>query len=241
MQKISRSAVEQHMNCQRCFYLAYKYKIRPHSLPFTLNSAVDNLCKNEFDHYRAKAEPHPMFVEHGIDAVPFAHEKMDEWRNNFKGVRHINNEDGYNFGGAVDDIWQKPSGELIVVDVKSTAKNIFDWEDTYSKWEYAKGYKRQLEMYQWLMRMNGFEVAPEAYLVYYNGKKNEPMFDQKLTFDLHLVRLECDDSWVEGEVLAAVKTLNGDAMPPAANDCPNCNYLRKRWEVSQKNPKDLID
>ena len=52
MQKISRSAVEQHMNCQRCFYLAYKYKIRPHSLPFTLNSAVDNLCKNEFDHYR---------------------------------------------------------------------------------------------------------------------------------------------------------------------------------------------
>ena len=128
MQKISRSAVEQHMSCQRCFYLAYKYKIRPHSLPFTLNSAVDNLCKNEFDHYRAKAKPHPMFVEHGIDAVPFAHEKMDEWRNNFKGVRHINNEDGYNFGGAVDDIWQKPSGELIVVDVKSTAKNIFDWE-----------------------------------------------------------------------------------------------------------------
>ena len=91
------------------------------------------------------------------------------------------------------------------------------------------------------MRMNGFEVAPEAYLVYYNGKKNEPMFDQKLTFDLHLVRLECDDSGVEGEVLAAVKTLNGDAMTPAESDCPNFNYLRKRWEVSQNNPKDLID
>ena len=84
MQKISRSAVEQHMNCQRCFYLAYKYKVRPFTLPFTLNSAVDNLCKNEFDHYRAKAKPHPMFIEHGIDAVPFAHEKMDEWRENFK-------------------------------------------------------------------------------------------------------------------------------------------------------------
>ena len=68
MIKISRSAVEQHLNCQRCFYLAYKHKIRPPSLPFTLNSAVDNLCKNEFDHYRAKAEPHPMFIEHKIDA-----------------------------------------------------------------------------------------------------------------------------------------------------------------------------
>ena len=137
MLKISRSAVEQHLNCQRCFYLAYKHKIRPPSLPFTLNSAVDNLCKNEFDHYRAKQEPHPLFLEHDIDAVPFAHEKMDEWRNNFKGIRHINEEEGYNFGGAVDDIWQKPNGELIVVDVKATSKNEFNWEETFSKWEYA--------------------------------------------------------------------------------------------------------
>ena len=208
-------------------------------MPFTLNSAVDNLCKNEFDHYRAKAEPHPLFIEHGIDAVPFAHEKMDEWRSNFKGVRYINEADGYNFGGAVDDIWQKPSGELIVVDVKSTAKNVFDWEDTYAKWDYAKGYQRQLEMYQWLLKKNGFEVAKEGYLVYYNGKKNEPMFNQKLEFDLHLVRLECDDAWVEQAVLDAKQTLDGD-MPQASKRCENCNYLRKRWEVSNKDSKNLL-
>ena len=34
-------------------------------------------------------------------------------------------------------------------------------------------------------------------------KKNEPMFNPKnlleiIFFDLHLVRLECDDSWVRG-------------------------------------------
>ena len=54
MHKISRSAVEQHLNCQRCFYLAYKHKIRPPSLPFTLNSALDKLFKNEIDHYSSK-------------------------------------------------------------------------------------------------------------------------------------------------------------------------------------------
>ena len=108
----------------------------------------------------------------------------------------------------VDDIWQKPNGDLIVVDVKSTSKNVFDWEDTYSKWEYAKGYRRQLEMYQWLLEKNGFSVASEGYLVYYNGKKNEPMFDQKLEFDLHLVKLECDKSWVAEAVIAA-KNLRG--------------------------------
>jgi hypothetical protein len=240
MQKISRSAVEQHINCQKCFYLAYNHKIRPFSLPFTLNSAVDNLCKNEFDHYRAKSEPHPLFLEHGIDAVPFAHEKMNEWRENRRGIRYIDETAGFNFGGAVDDVWQKPSGELIIVDVKATSKKEFDWEDTYSKWEYAKGYQRQLEMYQWLFKKNGFEVAPEAYLVYYNGKKNEPMFNQRLEFDLHLVKLECNCDWVEDAILAALKTLQGE-MPKSAINCPHCNYLKDRWEVSQKDPTKLLD
>ena len=121
-----------------------------------------------------------MFIEHDIVAVPFAHEMMDEWRNNKKGIRYIDNEHGYNFGGAIDDVWQKSNGELIVVDVKATAKNIFDWEKTFNQWEYAKGYKRQVEMYQWLFRKNGFDVAQESYLVYYNGRRNEPMFNQKI-------------------------------------------------------------
>ena len=56
------------MKCERCFHLQYKHKISLPSFPFTLNLAVDHLCKNEFDSYRAKGEPHPIFIEHGIDA-----------------------------------------------------------------------------------------------------------------------------------------------------------------------------
>ena len=95
-------------------------------------------------------------------------------------------------------------------------------------------------MYQWLLKKNGFEVAPEAYLVYYNGKKHEPMFNQKLEFDLHLVKLDCDDAWVEEAVLAAKNTLDG-GMPKSSKNCENCNYLRKRWEVSQKDSAKLIE
>ena len=58
------------------------------------------------------------------------------------------------------------------------------------------------------------------------------MFNQKLEFDLHLVRLECDDNWVEGAITEAVKTLEGD-MPKPSKVCENCNYLRKRWKVSK--------
>jgi hypothetical protein len=79
IKKLSRFAVETSMKCGRCFVLQYKHKISLPSLPFTLNSAVDNLCKNEFDSYREKGEPHPIFIEHGIDAIPFAHPEIDNW------------------------------------------------------------------------------------------------------------------------------------------------------------------
>jgi hypothetical protein len=240
--KLSRSAVELHESCRKCFLLAYQYKVRPSMLPFTLNSAVDQLVKNEFDYYRKKGEPHPMFSEHDMhNVIPFDHPNMDDWRNNFKGVRHTTPE--WTFYGAIDDIWVKDSGdgELIVVDVKATAKNVFDWEDTVAKYEYPKAYQRQLEMYQYLLRKNGFDVSPEAYLLYFNGRKNELMFDQTMKFDRHLIKIDCDDSWVEGAINAAASTLKEAENPEyieatwkSSDSCENCNYLRKRLDVAKK-------
>ena len=66
------------------------------------------------------------------------------------------------------------------------------------------------------------------------------MFNQKIEFDLHLIKLECDDSWVENAVIDAKNTLEGD-MPKPSKVCENCNYLKKRWEVSQKDPTNLVD
>ena len=234
MIKLSRSAIEQYLNCKRCFILMYKYKVRLNTLPFTLNSAVDNLCKNEFDYYREKQEPHPLFLENNIDAVPFKHEEMDKWRNNFQGISYYDSGTDVHFYGAVDDVWVKPNGELILSDVKSTSKNNFDWEETWNKYEYPKGYRRQLEMYQWLFRKNGFKVSDTAYLVYFNGLKNEPMFNQTLKFELHLIKLNCDDSWVSKTISEAKNLMDEDTYPDGSFGCDTCRYLKKRWEVSQK-------
>ena len=105
MIKISRYAVEKFLNCKRCFFLEQKHKVRLQSLPFTLNNAVDNLCKNEFDFYRRKQQPHPIFIENNIDAVPFNHPSMDDWRNNRKGINYTDTINQFNFYGAVDDVW----------------------------------------------------------------------------------------------------------------------------------------
>lgn len=232
--KLSRYAVEMSIQCQRCFYLHYKHKIRMDSFPFTLNMAVDNLVKNEFDIYRREKKPHPLFKEIGIDAVPFNHPNMDKWRNNFQGAYFDDDEKGYSFGGAVDDLWLQSNGKLIVSDVKATAKTNFNWEETCEKYEYPKAYKRQIEMYQFVFRRLGFEVDDVGFLLYFNGLRNNAFFEHKLLFDHHLIKLNCCDDWVEEAILKARKLLLNDELPPSSDSCDKCNYLKARWNLSKQ-------
>jgi len=232
--KLSRSTVEKYISCPRCCFLEKIYDIRPPSLPFTLNLAVDNLCKNEFDFYREREEPHPLFNKHNIDAIPFKHIEMDNWRNTYKGIRYYSSKFQYDFGGAIDDVWQKNNGELIIADIKATSRNNFNWSDTWHKYDYPKSYKRQLEMYQWLFKMNGFKVSNEAYIIYFNGKKNEQFFKNTLAFDAHFIKLNCSTDWVEQKIIETVDLLRSEIFPSPSDKCENCNYLKKRWNLSKK-------
>ena len=84
-----------------------------------------------------------------------------------------------------------------------------------------------------VFRKNGFNVSNKGYLLYYNGLKNQPMFNQELKFEKFLIPLDCDDSWVEEKIIDAVNTLNSEEMPKGSKSCDTCQYLKKRWEVSQ--------
>ena len=57
---LSRSGVDEYLECKKCFYLNRRLGLKkPSQIPFNLNSAVDNLFKNEFDKYRReKREQH---------------------------------------------------------------------------------------------------------------------------------------------------------------------------------------
>ena len=170
-----------------------------------------------------------------IDVVPFKHKDLDKWRNFRQGISFTDDKMGYTFYGAIDDVWIKKNGDLIISDVKSTSKKEFNWEKTWLEYEYPKAYKRQLEMYQWLFRKNGFSVSNKAYLVYYNGLKNEPMFNEVLKFKPFLVELDCSDNWVEEAILNAKKMMENDKIPKGSFKCDTCQYLKKRWDVSNRN------
>lgn len=217
---LSRTKIELFTQCPRCFYLDRRLGVNQPSIPaFTLNSAVDALLKKEFDIHRAHGSPHPLMKAYGIDAVPFQHEMMNEWRNNFKGVQYYHRPTNLVITGAIDDIWENKSGELMVVDYKATSTtNEISLDD-----EYKQAYKRQMEIYQWLLRQNGFKVSRLGYFVFANGDKDKEAFDAKLEFKIQLIAYEGNDAWVEKTIFDARKCLMGE-LPQRSQTCEYCLY-----------------
>lgn len=193
---------------------------------FTLNSAVDHLLKKEFDEFRAKTEPHPLMIENRIDAVPFAHQDLDVWRENFKGLQFHHVATNFIVTGAVDDLWITPNKQLIVVDYKSTSK---DGEvNLDDKWK--ESYKRQMEVYQWILRRMGFDVQNTGYFVYANGRKDPTAFNGTLSFRLTVLPYIGDDSWVEPALIKAKACLDAD-IPIPSEDCEFCSYRELIREI----------
>lgn len=226
--KLSRTKLEDFTRCPRCFYLDRRLGIaQPSGFPFNLNSAVDALLKKEFDLHRAKGRKHPLMEQYGIDAIPFAHPELNKWRENFYGVQYYHEPTGFLVFGAVDDLWVNPQGELHVVDYKATSK---DGEITLDA-EWQKSYKRQMEVYQWLLRQNGFKVSDTGYFVYCNGRRDRKAFDGKLEFDISIIPYKGDDAWVSGALKKAHTCLVAKKIPPASPACEFCDYRRRTAAV----------
>jgi CRISPR/Cas system-associated exonuclease Cas4 (RecB family) len=231
--RLSRSKLELFLECPRCLYLEQRYGVtRPETPSFTLNNAIDELLKREFDVRRAKGERHPLCKEYNIDAIPFAHEKLEEWRDALRrGIAYHHTPTNLLVRGGIDDVWQGKKGELYIVDYKATSKR--------KEIELYASYGRQAEIYQWLFRRNGFEVSDIAYFVYANGKSDAPSFDGKLEFEVQIIPHKGDDSWVEPLLYTIKETLIAPEPPPPGARCDYCPYREaagKALRASERKP-----
>ena len=223
------------MQCPRCFWLDARLKIkRPSGPPFQINKAVDELLKKEFDVYRAKGEAHPMMVKNQIKAIPFAHGDLSKWRHNFTGVAALNEPTSLYVFGAIDDVWADKDSQLMVVDYKATAKQ----SDVSLDADWQISYKRQMEVYQWLLRQNGFKVSDTAYFVYANGRLDMDGFFDKVEFRTKIIPYKGSDKWIEPTLTKMKKCLEGDmpAVGTAAmgGECDYCMYAKQRTELTLK-------
>jgi hypothetical protein len=231
----SRSKVDSFLNCPKCFYIDRVFGVdSPPGFPFNINSAVDSLLKREFDSYRVKKIPHPLIIEYGYDFIPFQHEMMDTWRENFKGLRV--KYKGYDFSGAIDDIWINKEGELIVVDYKSTAGS--EPVKSIDK-EYHIGYKRQVEFYQWILRQMGFKVSNIAAFVYCTGDNTLNEFGGVVKFNTNLIIHNGNTDWIESTLDSLIKCVEGKELPKSGEDCDQCKYFETRMKLFQSPSSSL--
>lgn len=220
--RLSRSKVDLFIQCPKCFWLNINKKItRPSGPPFSLNVAVDHLFKNEFDQYRGKSIPPRLSLE-GINLVPAENPKLNQWRENFKGVTRIYGS--IEFFGAIDDLWVDSDKTHYVVDYKATSK--VDEVSLDAEWQVS--YKRQVEFYQWLLRGNGLKVSDQAWFVYTNGIKDSQPFDDLLKFRTKLISYKGNTSWIEPILDSLISCMQGSEIPEASRSCEYCNYVTKR-------------
>jgi hypothetical protein len=226
--RLSRSKLDLFMNCERCFYLDQKLGVgRPSSFPLTLNNAVDFLMKKEFDAHRIAGTAHPLMKKYKIDAVPFNDAKIEEWRDALKrGISFLHESTNIILRGGVDDVWINKAGELIIVDYKATSKD----EEVTLDDEWKIQYKRQIEIYQWLFKQNGYKVSDTAYFVYVNAKTDREALDGRLDFDTTIIPYVGKTDWVEKEIVKMKKCLDLEIYPVANPDCDYCKYRQAAGE-----------
>jgi hypothetical protein len=217
MVKLSRTKLELFINCPRCFWLDMNKGVkRPAFPPYTINSAIDGLLKEEFDVCRESGTAHYLMAQYHIDALPYKCPQINTWRHNFTGIQVKHAPTDFLVYGALDDVWVNPQGELMVVDYKATGAKEHQIYDSY---------RRQIEVYQWLLLQNGYRVSKKGYFVFAKVNKQAGFAQAKLPFELLLESLEGDVSWVEPALHAARQALDGPA-PEFSQECEYCQFIQ---------------
>ena len=221
--ELSRSRIESFVKCPGCFWLDRVKGVKFPSIPaFLLNSATDTLLKKDFDTYRLKQEPHPLMDRHGLERlVPFQHPDFELWTKSLQlGLRTYHEKTNLIVGGGLDDVWQNiDTGQLHIVDYKSTASG--KGKSVSLEGHYKKAYKRQMDVYQWILRRGGFDVSHIGYFVYVDGDQHGPdgmlVSDRDMAamhFSVSLLSYQGNDDWVEAVLVDINRTLKLKSCPP---------------------------
>ncbi len=180
-----------------------------------LNIAMDNLLKAEFDEYRLRSEAHPILTEHNVGARLFPDlAKLQEWRNNRKGLRWEDKLTGYTFFGAIDDLLEFPDGRLAVLDYKASGA---------AEAKVYPSYQLQLDVYTYLLQRIGYETAPKAYLAYFLAVKLDG-FRGRLPFKGTILEVEPQPERAGELFRDAISLLDAEQAPDPGEECKVCRW-----------------
>lgn len=238
--EVSRSKIENFIKCPACFYLDRVKKIKFPSFPgFNINEATDVLLKKQFDVYREKQQTHPFLENLSMGhLVPFKHENFELWTKSLQlGLRTYHEPTDLIIGGGLDDVWlNTKTNQIHIVDYKSTSiKTEGRGIDMNDRWKGA--YKRQMDIYIWILKQEGFDVSDIGYFLYCDGDRftDEPFLNEKdarMIFKMHLFPYESDQRWVESALKGIYSLLRQDDCPEHKEGCEHGDFLESVFELS---------
>ena len=198
--KLSPSSLNLFLECPRCFYLQIVKGIRRPSGPFpSLPSGMDKVLKEHFDRFMEKGELPPEIAEGCKDCKLFDdQEKLKVWRSNFKGIEFLDEENDVLLHGAIDNLLVK-NKKIIVLDYKTRGFPLK--EDTHEH------YQLQMDLYNFLLRKNGYSTEDYTYLLFYYPK--EVKDNGEVVFNTEMRKIKVNVSDGEKVFNDAVKCING--------------------------------
>ena len=220
---LSRSQLDLLVKCPRCFWLQNRHGVKqPKGYPLALNIAMDHLLKKEFDEYRAAGKLPPMLVEHHIEASLLSDTgKLDEWRNNFRGLRWTDPKSGHTLYGAVDDILEFPDDSLAVLDYKSSGAKEVTLYDSY---------QLQMDVYTFLLQRLGYRTAPKAYFAFFIAVKDDG-FNGRLPFRAQLLEVTPEPDRVHDLFKRAMALTQSEDEPEPGVACDLCRWYGQATET----------
>ena len=212
--KLSKSSMSLIEDCPRCFWLQIVKKIRrPAGIFPSLPSGMDRILKEHFDKFRENNDLPPELKKNNLNVKLFNDKELLKlWRNNRKGIEYYDKENDIILMGAVDDILDN-NGKLIVLDYKTRGFDLK--EDT------AHMYKDQVNIYNFLLRKNGYKTEDYAYLLFYMPEK--VLETGEIIFKSELIKMKVDVEHAEILFKRAIKIIKGEC-PESGKDCKYCKW-----------------
>jgi hypothetical protein len=197
--------------CPRCFWLTqHKVWSRPASIFPSLPSGMDSILKKHFDKFCEKGLLPPELCDNkeckGCKLFD-DQELLKTWRSNFKGISYTDKQ-GNVLRGAVDNLLVKGK-KIIVLDFKTRGFPVKS--DTHEH------YVPQMEIYNFLLRENGYLTEDYSFLLFYYPK--EVLETGEVIFDIHLKKVSINIKNAETTFKKALKLLNSDCPSQTCEWC----------------------
>src|SRR3989338_1321984 len=218
--KLSPTSLNLMQECPRCFWLDKQDRWkRPAGIFPSLPNGMDKILKIHFDKFMEKGELPPELCDNKEcrNLKLFDDENLlSVWRTNLKGISWVD-ENGNILHGAVDNILiNKLNNKLIVLDYKTRGFPLK--EDTHEH------YQLQLDVYNFLLKKNGYETEDFSYLLFYVPKEVLPTGE--VVFDTNLVKMNVSAERGKKAFNDALKLLNGRCPKKHEEKiCPWCELL----------------